>query len=339
MPIRESAAGVKLSETWYKQCKVIYIANEGANAVGRKRIPAWMAYHNIPKVDRRDIFLVPAETVLPNAKSRGNLLAAIRTIVSQDESFFLIIDVLRGTMNGSENDDEAAAAWTAAAEILIGEGASILAITHSPYSEDGRMRGHSHLWGSFDTRLQAEGNKDKLTTLLTVNRHKDRDSGGQWGFQLEEVEIEEHPGEKSLVPRLDGAVKPKNAGAGKTLPKNADLALSALRYALDEVGAIPPASNHIPANTKCVTIQQWREYSYMRSGADKPDTKLKAFVRGYEYITADGGGNSQQFGEVTRGCSKSDGQDTHLKGVRSVRLSGRLERYSVQVGSYPATLK
>jgi hypothetical protein len=81
-----------------------------------------------------------------------------------------------------------------------------------------------------------------------------------------------------------GKTKPKK------LPKNADLALSALKYALDEVGAIPPACNHIPANTKCVTVQQWREYSYMRSAADKPDTKLKNFVRGCEYLSADGDG-------------------------------------------------
>ena len=61
-----------------------------------------------------------------------------------------------------------------------------------------------------------------------------------------------------------------------------------MKYALEEVGALPPASNHIPANTKCITVQQWREYSRMRSGADKPDTKLKAFVRGCEYLSADG---------------------------------------------------
>ena len=122
--------------------KVIYVANEGANGVGRKRIPAWMAAHKIPLNERGNIYLVTAETILPNETSRNNLLAAIRTIVEPDEEFFLIVDVMRGTMNGSENDDEAAHAWTSAAEILIAEGAALLTITHSPYSEDGRMRGH-----------------------------------------------------------------------------------------------------------------------------------------------------------------------------------------------------
>jgi hypothetical protein len=272
-----------------KKMKVFYVANEGAHGVGRKRIAAWMAYHGIPREARLNIFLIKAETILPNEISRNNLLAAIRLLVEPGEDFFIIFDVLRGTMTGSESDDEAAHAWTAAAEILIAEGATILTVTHSPYSEDARMRGHSHLWGSFDARLQVEGDKEKRTAVLKIDRIKDHESTGQWGFTLDEQETDEHPGELSLVPRLDGAVKPGKTKPNK-LPKNADLALSALKYALDEVGAIPPACSHIPANTKCVTVQQWREYSYMRSAADKPDTKLKAFVRGCDYLSSDEGG-------------------------------------------------
>jgi AAA domain len=216
-----------------KKCKVIYLANEGAKGVGRKRIPAWMAYHRIPPNDRDNIFLVPTETILPNETSRNNLLARIRAIVEPDEDFFLIIDVMRGTMTGSENDDEAAHAWTSAVEILIAEGATVLAITHSPYSEDGRMRGHSHLWGSFDTRLQAEGDKEKRTSLLKAERHKEHDSRGQWGFRLEEQEIDEHPGEFSLVPRLDGNIRPKTRGPA---PKQRSLLLEVIAQAIDEAG-------------------------------------------------------------------------------------------------------
>jgi hypothetical protein len=207
----DMTCSVSTGRSWHghraRKFKAIYIANEGAIGVGRKRIPAWMAYHEIPDEDRQNIFLVKVDTILPDERSRANLLAAIRTIVGPSENFILTIDVLRGSMSGSESDDEAANAWTNAAEALIGEGASILAVTHSPYGEDGRMRGHSHLWGSFDTRLQAEGNKEERTAVLKVNRHKDHDSGGQWGFHLDEQEIPEHPGEKSLVPRLDGEVK------------------------------------------------------------------------------------------------------------------------------------
>jgi AAA domain len=218
----DMACSVSTSRSWHghavKLCKVIYLANEGAIGVGRKRIPAWMAYHEIPDEDRQNIFLVKVDTILPDEKSRATLLAAIRAIVEPGETFILIIDVLRGSMSGSESDDEAAHAWTNAAEALIEEGASILAVTHSPYGEDGRMRGHSHLWGSFDTRLLAEGDKARMTTILKVNRHKDRDSTGQWGFKLEVQNIPEHPGETSLVPRLDAEARAQNRRKGKGEP-------------------------------------------------------------------------------------------------------------------------
>jgi AAA domain len=268
-----------------KKCPVIYVANEGANAVGRKRIPAWMTAHEVSQTERCNIYLVKAETILPNETSRNNLLAAIRAIVQPGEDFFLIIDVLRGTMTGSDSDDGAAAAWTMAAEILIKEGATILTVTHSPYLDDGRMRGSSHLWGSFDGRLRAEGDSEKLTCILKVDRFKDHDSGGQWGFQLDKVEVEEHPGETSLVPRLDGEVKPKSNK--RKLPSSAQNALTALQYALNKVGAILPASNHILPNTKGVTIKQWREYAYLRSGLDKQDSKKKDFDRGKETLFAE----------------------------------------------------
>jgi AAA domain len=272
-----------------KKMKVFYAANEGAIGIGRKRIAAWMAYHDIPQAERRNIFLIRDETIIPDEISRNNLLAAIRQLVEPGEDFFIIFDIHRGTMNAPDKDDDAADAWIKGAEILIKEGATILSLAHSPYSDDARARGSSHQWGSWDGRLQSEGDKEKRTSVLKVDRFKDHESTGQWGFTLEEQEIEEHPGEFSLVPRLDGTVKAGKAKP-KKLPKNADLALSALKYALDEIGAIPPACNHIPANTKCVTVQQWREYSYMRSAADKTDTKLKSFVRGCECLSADGDG-------------------------------------------------
>lgn len=83
-----------------------------------------------------------------------------------------------------------------------------------------------------------------------------------------------HPGETSLVPRLDGEVK---STKGKKLLDSAQAASSTLRYVLDEVRAVPLASNHIPANTKCVTLKQWHEYAASQSRLDKLDSKLKAF--------------------------------------------------------------
>jgi hypothetical protein len=59
---------------------------------------------------------------------------------------------------------------------------------------------------------QSEGDKEKRTSVLKIDRFKDHESCGQFGFTLELQEVEEHPGEFSLVPRLDGTVRPKSRG-------------------------------------------------------------------------------------------------------------------------------
>jgi hypothetical protein len=250
-----------------KKMKVFYVANEGAHGVGRKRIAAWMAYHGIPLEARSNIFLIKAETILPNEISRNNLLAAIRLLVEPGEDFFIIFDVLRGTMTGSESDDEAAHAWTAAAEILIAEGATILTVTHSPYSEDTRMRGHSHLWGSFDARLQVEGDKEKQTAVLKIDRIKDHESTGQWGFTLDEQETEEHPGEFSLVQRLDGTVRPKKRGRPG---KQNSLLVEVIEQAIAEAGVMIMPFSDGPA-IKAVSDRTVRERYYLRMGQKEPD--------------------------------------------------------------------
>jgi AAA domain/CHC2 zinc finger len=88
----DMACSVSTGHTWHgkpvKRCKAIYLANEGAIGVGRKRIPAWMAYHDVSPEDRQNIFLVKVEMILPNPVSLANLIAAIRTIVEPGEEFF-----------------------------------------------------------------------------------------------------------------------------------------------------------------------------------------------------------------------------------------------------------
>lgn len=63
-----------------------------------------------------------------------------------------------------------------------------------------------------------------------------------------------------------------------------------LREAVDELGAVPPASNHIPLATKAATIDQWRDYAYRRgiSPSDKPRARQAAFQRAVQSLCAAG---------------------------------------------------
>ena len=132
--------------------------------------------------------------------------------------------------------------------------------------------------------MHAEGDKEKRTCVLRVDRFKDHDSHGQWGFQLDEIEVQEHPGETSLVPRLDSEVKPKKGIRTIQLTDRAINALDALKYALDEVGEIPPVSNHIPPGVKTVTLTQWKAYFDKRTSLDKPNSRRKAFEAGSDKL-------------------------------------------------------
>jgi diadenosine tetraphosphate (Ap4A) HIT family hydrolase len=59
------------------------------------------------------------------------------------------------------------------------------------------------------------------------------------------------------------------------------IALDVLQKAINEAGSVPPASNHIPPNTRTISIEQWRTFAYQATitESDKPDSQRKAFVR------------------------------------------------------------
>jgi hypothetical protein len=72
------------------------------------------------------------------------------------------------------------------------------------------------------------------------------------------------------------------------LTKGATIALHALYEAIGECGEIPPASNHIPAGVKCVKVNLWRRYVYLKGispdGEDR--AKRQAFRRATEALLA-----------------------------------------------------
>ena len=67
------------------------------------------------------------------------------------------------------------------------------------------------------------------------------------------------------------------------------MALRALHEAIDELGQVPPVSNHIPHNVRVVSFDQWRDYAYRRgiSASDEPRARQKAFQRSSEHLIAE----------------------------------------------------
>jgi hypothetical protein len=74
----------------------------------------------------------------------------------------------------------------------------------------------------------------------------------------------------------------------KKLPKGAQIALRALAECIDECGKVPPASNHIPAQIKIATTDQWRQYAYrlgISTGEER--ARQKAFKTATEHLIGD----------------------------------------------------
>jgi hypothetical protein len=274
------ACSVATGRPWHGRSvakgKVLYIATEGAAAVARKRIPAWMAYHQIPVAERDNIYLMRDVPVLNDADDVRRLAETIKTKIGS--IILIVVDVLVGTLRGSERDDQAVGEWVRGVQQLIEElGCAQLHVTHSPDADEDRMRGHTHLRGSMDTRIIVTGNKDSKTATLTIERHKDFESGGSWGFHMEVTNIDEFENETSLVPVLDEGAKAVRTHAAQAMGKHQKTALAALRRAVEECGQ-KISSDNLPAGVPKVPEDDWRRYFNAMTAA-KGDSRKHGFSR------------------------------------------------------------
>jgi hypothetical protein len=153
-------------------------------------------------------------------------------------------------------------------------GCAVLTVAHTGWADETRARMHTHFWGSFDTRLKAEGDKDSLTTVLTVDRHKDADSAGEWGFRMDKVTLPD--GQTTLVPRLCDEVETKQKRRVSGKPA---VALQALSEALIEKGRTIAGPNY--PSCPVVTLEEWRTMCgrHGLTDSDNPETLKKSFQR------------------------------------------------------------
>lgn len=243
---------------------VLFVATEGANGVGRLRIPTWYQHHAVAEEDRR-AFLYPQEICLDTAE---DVTAMIEAMNIRGKFALVVIDIFGGSMKGSEIEDKTARAWVHGIQRILREtGASVLVVAHTGWQDDTRARMHTHFWGSFDSRLRVEGDKDAMTATLTVERHKDADSNGSWGFRM-------LPAHGSLVPDLDAGVKAEKKASLSAKNRSA---LNALDNAMSEHGVRKTGQDWPPCNV--VLIEHWRQHFYRHSADDTPDAKRQAFNR------------------------------------------------------------
>ncbi len=281
--IRDGWHGHDITDGW----PVLYVATEGALGVAKQRIPGWYDAHDVPYERRGDLALYPQEIALDDESAVNDLIKSCAIDCANREetdewhnpahSFKLVvIDIFGASMTGPETSDETARAWVRNVNhIMRSLKCAVLTVAHTGWADSTRARMHTHFWGSFDTRLIAEGNKESLTSVLKVERHKDADSSGVWGFRLDKVTLADGY-TTTLVPRLCDEIETKQKRRVSGKPNTA---LQALSEASIESGRKIAGPNY--PNRLVVTLAQWRTMCdrHGLSDSEASDSQRKAFNR------------------------------------------------------------
>jgi hypothetical protein len=151
-------------------------------------------------------------------------------------------------------------------------------IHHIPIDGSERMRGHGALLGAMDTTISVvKADAGRTATVIKAN---DSEEGERVAFTLESVPISQE-GETTAPVVVPIENLPPRAASASRLTKAAQTALRALTEALHEQGEPAPASNHIPAGVRVVSVEQWRQYAYRR-GISAADTTTRAQQRAFQ---------------------------------------------------------
>jgi hypothetical protein len=273
-----------------KQCPVVYVAAEGSggikkrivglkNVAAEKGLPADIPFHLVMVAPNLGAGNGDCKKLIADVEATGVQPGAI--------SVDTTTQALAGADENGAGMDTLVVNATA---IAVHFQCLVVLVHHTPVSDDERLRGKGSLGGGLDASIIIKREKGSMVAALIVKKMRDEDDGQAFTVNLARVVLGKTKKGREVSTLVVETVDPGAAEgdkAGKKLPVSAANALSALRYALDEVGATIPHSNHVVAEQKGVSCDQWRTYFYARSALDKQDSKKKAFVRGCEYLTAE----------------------------------------------------
>jgi hypothetical protein len=277
-----------------KQGPVVYIAAEGSNGikkriVGLKKIRAAKGLpEDIP------FYLI---TVAPNFGTgdadRKELIQCIEALGIRPVA--IAIDTLAQSLGGADENGQGMGQLIVNANALIHHfDCLVILVHHVPLSDEDRLRGGTNLIGALDVSILSKRGKGSMTAVLTIKKLKDDDDEQSFTIKLVRVVLgQTFKGREVSTLVVDsveeGGGEGLAAASKRKLPDSAANALTALKHAIKDLGAYPPADKTppIPSRTICVSKEQWRSYAYAASVKDNPDTKQKDFVRGVERLQSE----------------------------------------------------
>ena len=273
------------------QGAVLYVAAERAKLTER-RFAAFRKHHQLH--DLPLAVIAGAVDFLSDRRHVDEIVGHAKTLVeiTGEQIVLIVVDTVSRVLNGGdENSPKDMGALVAnVAALQEATGAHVLLIHHIPQDGNVRLRGHGALLGSLDTVVAIE--KIGLIRTATVIKDNDGVENCRLAFDLKSVSLSIDPdtGRETTAPIVVPAPDSASRSVAKNvkLPKGAQIALRALQSRIEECGSIPPASNHIPPNTKTVSIEQWRTHSYKIgiSTSDKANAKRTALSRASDVLLA-----------------------------------------------------
>ncbi|WP_395697974.1 AAA family ATPase [Methylocella sp.] len=279
------AMGWTYRERKVRQGSVVYCALEGADGF-RARVEAFRQAKMAEGSDDVPFSLVASPMSL--VADHAALVEAIRRQLGALPPAAVVIDTLNRSLAGSESDDRDMAAYVQAADAIKAAFSCAVVVVHHCGHEGTRPRGHSSLMGALDAQIAIE--RDGADNVVaTVEFMKDGPADAEIVSRLEPVEVgiddDGDPITSLVVMPVEGVSMAKKESRPR-LPRAAAAALLSLQKAVLECGAVPPASNHIPAGVSCVTLDQWREYAYRQglSASEEPRARQQAFKRAVDAL-------------------------------------------------------
>jgi hypothetical protein len=161
---------------------VICVAAERPRGVAKQRIPGRIDAYQIPQALHLNIVVMP-DRVMHDRPDRLDALVEVGRGLPGHPTLVLV-DIFGAFMAGPETVHKTATALVRNVNRIMRElECAVLTVAHTGWADDTRSRMHT-LFYRFDAHTKAEGDKVGLTTVLTVERHRDTVSIGRWACSI-----------------------------------------------------------------------------------------------------------------------------------------------------------
>jgi len=251
-----------------RQGAVVYLALEGAEGF-RARAEAFRLHRLSEQTDPVPFHLVstPVDLVADHIA----LIASIKAQLGEVTPCAVVVDTLNRSLAGSESRDEDMALYVRAADAIRDAFKCVVPIIHHSGIDATRPRGHTSLTGAADAQLSVKRDAAGLI-VVELEWMKDGPEGATLTSRLEVVDVgtdeDGDPITSCVVVPVDDDVAARPTPIRKLSDRH-KLALEALNEAVLALGAPPPAIFDLPAATRAVSLEQWREEMFRRGVLDR----------------------------------------------------------------------